>query len=75
MTVVKLESFFLDMIEPIKEYVSEADHYELMEQVVQYLTDAGYNLKILYGHDDNLDSALDCVYGVYEDNDEDMLFE
>lgn len=71
MATVKLETFFLDMIEPVKEYVSEADHYELMEQIVQCLTDSGYNLKVLYGHDDTLDEALNHVYGTYDDEDED----
>ena len=70
MTKVNLETIFIDVIDEVLDFVPEADHYQLLGQIVQKLTDDGYNLKVLYGHNDELDDALNHIYeeDSYEDD-------
>lgn len=70
MVNVDLETFFIDTIEEVLEYVPESDHLELMGLVFQKLHDSGYDLSVLYDHNETFDEALNMIYGSHDEEDD-----
>lgn len=70
MSKVSLEDIFMDIMNEVKEFIPEADHLEMYEQVIQKLADDGYDLNVLYGFDDIVDQALDHICDEYDNEDE-----
>jgi len=72
MASVDLETFFVDTIEEVLEYIPESDHLELMGLVFQKLHDSDYDLSVLYDHNEIFDEALNMIYGSAIEEDEDF---
>lgn len=69
---VTLESIFVDIMDEVLEFVPEADHAVLLEQILQKLFDSGYELKELYGYNDEIDSILSEMYQCLEEEEYDI---
>jgi len=56
---VDFEEVFMDIFEIVCDYVPESDHVEMYTEILKNFLDSGLNINVLYGHDDEIDEALD----------------
>jgi len=62
MIKVNLDEIFFDLLNAAKPFVPESDHSEMITDILRSLDDQGYDINDLYGHDDEVDNAIDLMH-------------